>query len=584
MREPAWWGRESLRWRLPALIFALLAMLGGAFAWLAYAEVQRALRTSGTERLTAAARQVASLLAQSAKARLAEATRIAADPGIRRALLAETEDTSGAQMAAVRALAARNPLTSVLIYDGEGQLLRRVGGAGEQAATTIAQSAPPVGVSPLVSEAGRVWYFTTVEVQHASAGDPKLVSVQRALGSAQAADLIERLIGREAVLKFGNASGDLWTDLSEATSAPPMVAPYAATQYTSETGEPFIGVAVPVPDAPWLVWVAADEETMLAASRRLIRQMVPLTVVLMIFGAFPVYWVSGRITKPLEALAHAAEAIAAGDYTRRVEVERQDEIGRLGNAFNVMAGRVQADRELLEQRVAERTRELEAFSYSVSHDLRAPLRHIAGFAALLEKHASTQLDEQGRRYVDTISEAARHMGRLVDDLLGFSRMARADMLHGQVNLRALVDDVIKEVTRESPERTVVWTVGTLPTITGDQAMLRLALMNLIQNAYKYTSKRAVGRIEIGATAGADGERILYVKDNGVGFDMTYAAKLFGVFQRLHNVEDFEGTGIGLASVRRIVERHGGRTWAEGTVDAGATFYVAFPAEPVRATS
>jgi light-regulated signal transduction histidine kinase (bacteriophytochrome) len=170
------------------------------------------------------------------------------------------------------------------------------------------------------------------------------------------------------------------------------------------------------------------------------------------------------------------------------------------------------------------------------------------------------------------------MGRLVDDLLGFSRMARAEVLRGEVDLACVVEEVVEEVKRESPTRRIVWKIGTLPVVVGDPAMLRLAIVNLVQNAYKYTGKREVAEIEIGMRPQVTGEQVLYVKDNGAGFDMAYAGKLFGVFQRLHRSEDFEGTGIGLANVRRIVQRHGGRTWAEGAVDAGATFYLALPAE------
>lgn len=566
---------DSLRRRLPVLIFMLLGLLGGAFAWLAYAEVQRALRASGTERLTSAATQVADLLAQAARARLAEATRLANDPSVQAAL--QSSEADEAVPAAISALTSRSALTSVLIYEADGRLLRRIG-AGPQPPGVTPDTAPPLGLSPLVAGGGRVWFYTTAALEIEGADSRlKILSLERPTGSSPATGLIERLIGSGAVLKFGNARGDVWTDLTQTTAAPPLRVPGDETRYIAEDGEPWIGVAVTVPDAPWLVWVAVAEKTMLGASERLIRQMAPITLGLMVLGAFAVYWVSGRITKPLVSLAQAAEAIAAGDYSRRVVVERRDEIGRLGAAFNTMADRVQADHELLEQRVAERTRELEGFSHSVSHDLRAPLRHIVGFAALLEKHAAQRLDDQGRRYLGTIAEAARQMGRLVDDLLGFSRMARADMIQANVDLRELVREVVREVERESPGRKIAWTIRDLPVVVGDRAMLRVAFTNLIQNAHKYTSKRDVAEIEIGMAARSEGQHVVYVKDNGAGFDMTYASKLFGVFQRLHSVEEFEGTGIGLANVRRIIERHGGRTWAEGTVDGGATFFVTLPA-------
>jgi PAS domain S-box-containing protein len=228
--------------------------------------------------------------------------------------------------------------------------------------------------------------------------------------------------------------------------------------------------------------------------------------------------------------------------------------------------------------LAEVNRELESFSYSVSHDLRAPLRHITGFAALLERSAGETLGERDRRYLTTITGAANRMGRLIDDLLSFSRTGRAALAEQPVDLQALVEDVRKEAqedARPSADRPIDWVVGPLPTVTGDREMLRVALVNLLANAVKYSSTRPAPRIEIGMDGGPRGPA-LFVRDNGVGFDAQYAHKLFGVFQRLHSSDEFEGTGIGLAIVRQIVRRHGGEVWAEGAVDRGATFHVWLP--------
>jgi PAS domain S-box-containing protein len=216
-------------------------------------------------------------------------------------------------------------------------------------------------------------------------------------------------------------------------------------------------------------------------------------------------------------------------------------------------------------------KELEAFSYSVSHDLRAPLRHVHGFVDLLTKQSADKLDERGRRYLKIIADSAHQMGALIDDLLVFSRMSRADLRLSKVAMDSLVHEAIDAMQMETAGRRIVWKVSPLPEVEADASMLRQVWVNLIANAVKYSRPRNPAEIEIGCNL-TDGEFIFYVKDNGVGFDMEYSDKLFGVFQRLHRSDEFEGTGIGLANVRRIVSRHGGRAWAEGKVDAGAIFY------------
>ena len=221
-------------------------------------------------------------------------------------------------------------------------------------------------------------------------------------------------------------------------------------------------------------------------------------------------------------------------------------------------------------------KELEAFSYSVSHDLRAPLRHIDGYAALLSKSAGEALSDKARRYLQTISDSAKQMGQLIDDLLVFSRMGRQDMLRTTVNLDQLVKTVLHDLRLDLQGRTISWTMHPLPNVSGDPVMLRQVFLNLISNALKFTATRPETKIEIGAVRRNSGEAEVFVRDNGVGFDMQYVNKLFGVFQRLHRNDEFEGTGIGLANVRRIIHRHGGRTWAEGAPNQGATFYFSLP--------
>jgi signal transduction histidine kinase len=298
------------------------------------------------------------------------------------------------------------------------------------------------------------------------------------------------------------------------------------------------------------------------------------------------------VARPIDDIARLARRVSEErDYALRASTDTgTTELATLASSFNDMLSQIQhrdqsleEARATLERRVQERTadldaanKELEAFSYSVSHDLRAPLRHVTGFANLLTTHAGSGLDDQGRRYLKTITDAAARMGTLIDDLLAFSRMGRASLTKRRVDLSALVRRAQEEASADLNGRRVAWTIGALPEVDADPALIMPALVNLLSNALKYSSTRDEARIEVGTIPSDRKEVVVFVRDNGVGFDMKYADKLFGVFQRLHRSEDFSGTGIGLANVRRIVQRHGGRTWAEGQVDRGATFYFSLP--------
>lgn len=219
--------------------------------------------------------------------------------------------------------------------------------------------------------------------------------------------------------------------------------------------------------------------------------------------------------------------------------------------------------------------DMESFGFTVSHDLQAPLRYVVGFIRLLQKELGEQLNEKGRKYMVIITESTQKMQRLIDDLLAFSRLRHAGMQPQKVNLKELLEEVIGDLLQENQGRDIVRKVDELPEVFGDQAMLRLALVNLVSNAVKFTSQRPIAKIECGSSRN-EREFVFFVRDNGVGFDMKYAARLFGAFQRLHSGREFEGAGIGLSIVKRIIRRHGGRVWAEGEPDAGATFYFTLP--------
>jgi signal transduction histidine kinase len=309
-------------------------------------------------------------------------------------------------------------------------------------------------------------------------------------------------------------------------------------------------------------------------------------MVMSLLAALLISSISRRsISAPIVHLADVASVVSRDkDYSVRAKSsEKHGELAVLIDAFNKMLERVQAHQEdakrahdELDHRVRERTaqlaaanKELESFSYSVSHDLRAPLRHIDGFSAMLVQKYETQLDATGQKYLQRIREGAKHMGQLVDDLLNMARLGRQDVVRRPTDTNLLVKNAISNLQAECEGRQIDWRVANLPEIDCDPGLMKIVFTNLLSNAVKYTRRTPQAVIEVGPAA--DDANVIVIRDNGAGFEQQYAHKLFAVFQRLHRAEDFEGTGVGLATVDRIIRKHGGRIWASGEVDRGATF-------------
>ena len=278
-------------------------------------------------------------------------------------------------------------------------------------------------------------------------------------------------------------------------------------------------------------------------------------------------------SRPINRLTAAAVKISNGNYDYSVEIDRHDEIGALAVSFNNMTSKLTHEineHEKAEARLTGLNKELEAFCYSVSHDLRAPLRGIEGFSRALEEDYADKFDLQGKDYLRRICTASHKMDNLITDLLDLSRITRSKMKHEKVDLSALVKSKALELQETEPERQVEFVIAEGDCTDGDTKLLKIAIDNLMDNAWKFTGKHSQARIEFGISL-QDGESVYFISDDGVGFDMTYADKLFGAFQRLHSITEFEGTGIGLATVNRIIQRHGGNIWAEGEIGQGAKF-------------
>ena len=342
---------------------------------------------------------------------------------------------------------------------------------------------------------------------------------------------------------------------------------------------------------------------LIASQQRAYLLVVLFVLITAVVVATVSFLIHSGVVRPIRKLHEGTEIIGAGNLDYKVGTMAKDEVGQLSRAFDRMtielkesfgglekeiAEREQAEEEIrklnaeLEQRVVQRTaqleaanQELEAFSYSVSHDLRAPLRSIDGFSQALLEDYQDKLDDTAKSYLDRVRKATQHMGLLIDDMLKLSRVTRSGFHHASVDMSTMVREISEKLQQNDPVRTVDVIIREGVFVNGDSNLLKIALENLVNNAWKFTSKEARPQFEFGTTV-KEGKTACFIRDNGVGFDMTYVNKLFGAFQRLHTSLEFPGTGIGLATVQRIINRHGGQVWAEAEVGKGATFYFTLP--------
>ncbi len=389
---------------------------------------------------------------------------------------------------------------------------------------------------------------------------------------------------------------DLATGLRQATTDKPY---FSGILHPGKTIQH--GAAVKLRWTPWQVAIIQDQSFLLAPvntqTRNALWLLIVVVVVVFMVAAFVSYW----LARPIAHLTNIATQISAGDLSVRAPIETQDDIGTLAKVFNSMTGQLSETIDSLEYRVAERTqeleqkqqvlqdqaaelvqrtaqleaanKELETFSYSVSHDLRAPLRAIDGFSLALAEDYSESLDETGLDYLNRVRNSAQRMGHLIDDLLQLSRINNRVISFKTVDLTALAREVMDELQAIDPDRKVNFSLSEDLQVEGDPRLLRIMLDNLLGNAWKFTSKKDKAMITFGRLE--DNPKIFFIRDNGVGFNMDYAKKLFGVFQRLHRVTDYPGTGIGLATVQRILNRHGGKIWVQAKEGDGAIFFLTF---------
>jgi len=580
----------SIERKLPLFVTILLLAVAITQLTIGYGEVRQASRALADKRLPLATKVLADLF-QAGQGRV-RITALAKDPAIAAFLRSGGRSGRDAALAAMRRVTTDTASnTGLELRDFSGKLLLHTGRFSVADSVFVSPGTDSARYGPLMRRDTTLFIAIAAAVgsgegRDAERGGGIVQQVARMSLSERTRTTLTGLAGGDVALLLGNATGDPWTDFARIVPAPPSNVLNSRTPVRYERGETMRASAAPVPGTPWMVVAELPSRVVSAPARAYLTAMAPLALLIVIVGALIAWWGSRRLTRPLGDVTHAAEALAAGDLDQRVLVRRDDELGRLARSFNTMAEQVSRSHHHLEAQVAQRTKalegtnaELESFSYSVSHDLRAPLRAIHGFARILLEDHHANLEPEAQRLLGVIDQNTRRMGQLIDDLLAFSRLGRKEIGAAPVDMEELARAVADEVRRTDVGRTgtLAIQIDPLPPAHGDRPLLRQVLSNLLQNAAKFTRDRAEARVEVGSRWDS-GETVYFIKDNGAGFDARYADKLFGVFQRLHSTEQFDGTGVGLAIVKRIVQRHGGRVWAEGKVDHGATFYFTLPTE------
>jgi signal transduction histidine kinase len=588
-------GRRSLAVKIPLLLSALLLLALATMSVASYLELRSALVELATTRLQQAADQMANVFAMTVRQRVPAMRQLMNRSDVRDYLRTRDAKLQPSIDAAVRSyLGVAAAVANVELWDPAGQRLFASGAAFDAVdAASIDDykkdlrltNDASIGRLQLVAD-GLLHYPVGGAIAQDGQTLGYVVERRRFLNPAQTRQLVQLLtglIGNEATIILGNADGSIWSDLESSTRQLRITANEGRLWDYRRAGRPrTLAWATPINATPWAVAIEFPRDVVLEPSRRFIARSLLIALVLLIASVTLGWFITRRITTPLVQVTEAAEAVTDLRPHVHVDIDREDEIGRLADSFNIMAARVEQSRHNLEQRVEQRTeellaanRELEAFSYSVSHDLRAPLRAIAGFVQILDEDHGPALAPDARRHLERVKVNAQRMGQLIDDLLNFSRIGRTLITRQQVDMNALAATVAQDTIAASG-RNVEINIDTLPPAYGEPSLLNQVFINLISNAVKFTARAERPSIKIGSVT-QNGEIVYCVQDNGVGFDERYAEKLFGVFQRLHRLDDFEGTGVGLAIVHRIITRHGGRVWAQGKPNAGATFYFTIPA-------
>lgn len=583
-------GKLSIRQRLPLLICVLLLFTIGVYGLLNYYTLKKAAIGVGKVRISILVNQVSGMLMQQAQTIRRTTRAIAAQKSITGYLGTHNEQYRADALSQMDKLHRDSTWISVELLDANKQLVLRSNKSTVHVPISLSEvlSSTPVTadscrIGKFYNKNGTLYYPIIAGVSASGKLSGYLVSWQLLHTSPQAVTQLSQLMGSGSRLYLGDTDGSVWTDMIKPTPGPPLRAGHQneLIEYNDKNEGKLYAKAQPVLHTPWLAVIVLPEKNILEGIQSIIPWILMFGLVLMVVGILAARIVSRDITRPLSQLTKAAQTMPEGEQLT-IDIPGNDELSLLATAFNRMTGQIYTMWHDLEEKVQERTsqleranKELDAFSYSVSHDLRTPLRAINGYAIMLKEDYGPQFDAEGNRIINNIVTNATRMGRLIDDLLGFARLGKKDLVLTKVDMQGMAHTVVNELLQNEDDKDYDIQITGLPPAEADAGMVKQVLMNLVSNAIKYSSKKERPVIQIGGEDHND-YTAYFVKDNGAGFDMAYADKLFGVFQRLHSQEEFEGTGVGLALVKRIIDKHHGTIRAEGREGQGAAFYFHLP--------
>jgi signal transduction histidine kinase len=578
----------SIRLKLPLLIGGLVVLVTGVYAVAAYRAMARAAVTVATGRLTTVTDQLAQALHTSRNQLVAHLDSIARRPEIAK-YIAHAGASSTAALAALAPPPERaQSVAGVGLWSADHRRLLSQGDAPRRLTvdSTLLQAAATADsavIGPFHVVGDSIVYAIAARVGARDRIRGYVVEWRWAVGTARSREQTNQLVGTNAHIYLGNIGGDIWSDLTRPVAGPPVDVTHATglLRYDRPGVGPTYAVARHIEGSPWLVLVEYPVQAVLAPARLALSRLALIGVIILVLGLAATWLLSRRLTRPLAQLTHAAEAVAAGDYTQSVGSDpRGDELGRLATAFDTMVQRVAEAQHRLEDRVRartaelqERNEELEAFAYSISHDLRAPLRAMGGFSQALLEDYGERLDATGRQYAERVVAGANTMDQLIRDLLTYSRITRSELRLTPLDLQRAMQSATEQVADDVAARHAHLVVDEpLPAVVGHETTLAQVLANLLANAIKFVPAERTPEVHVRAER-RDGRVRLWVEDNGIGIAPEHHERIFRVFERLNPAEDYPGTGIGLAIVRKGVERMGGRVGVESQPGGGSRFWI-----------